>query len=98
MAAKKKLAGWGARIYAARAAMREKTGAKMTQKDLGDLVGVSDAQIGYYESETNEPKWEMWVKLGKALREDPGLLAFGSSSRRGGRGPLTGGGGAEQAG
>lgn len=69
--------------------MRAKRGQKMTQQQLGDAVGVSAQQIGFYESETNEPNWEMWRKLAKALQiDDPGELAFGSPARRKGRGIL----------
>lgn len=82
----KKKAGWGARIFEARAAMRAKRGRKMSQEDLGKIVGVSGSQIGFYESETNEPDWAMWRKLAAALNEDPGKLAFGSEAGRRGRG------------
>lgn len=86
LAKKKKLVGWGARIYEARAAMRGKRGRKMTQEELGDAADVSPQMIGFYESETNEPSWNTWVKMAKALLIDPGELAFGSRERKGERG------------
>lgn len=59
--------------------MRGKRGRKMSQAELGEAVGVSPQQIGFYESETNEPSWDMWRKLAKALLiPDPGELAFGT--------------------
>lgn len=83
----KKKQGWGARILEARTAMLRKRGRKMTQGELGDAVGVSATQIGFYESETNEPSWDMWRKMAKALLiADPGELAFGSTERNRGRG------------
>jgi transcriptional regulator with XRE-family HTH domain len=35
--------------------MLRKRGRKMSQAELGEAAGVSDAMIGFYESETNEP-------------------------------------------
>lgn len=94
----KKKAGWGVRIFEARAAMRGKRGRKMTQQELGDAVGVSATQIGFYESETNEPNWATWRKLAKALLiDDPGELAFGTERGRRGRGGLGGNDAAETA-
>jgi hypothetical protein len=59
----------------------------MTQDRLGAMVGVSGSQIGFYESETNEPEWEMWRKLAKALLiPNPGDLAFGPRDDRRRRG------------
>lgn len=94
LAAKRKLAGWGSRIGEARAAMKRKVGRKWTQTDLGAAVGVSYQQISRYESEDDEPKWDMWRKMAKALLiDDPGDLAFGSleDRRRRGSGSSTGG-------
>lgn len=77
--AKKKLAGWGVRILEGRTAMKGKVGVKWTQADLGKAVGVSAQQISRYEAETDEPGWDMWRKLAKALLiDDPGELAFGT--------------------
>lgn len=60
--------------------MRRKVGRKWTQSDLGIAVGVSPQQISRYESEEDEPKWEMWKKMAKALRyANPGELAFGEA-------------------
>lgn len=60
--------------------MRRKVGRKWTQSDLGSAVGVSPQQISRYESEEDEPKWEMWKKMAKALRfTNPGELVFGES-------------------
>lgn len=57
--------------------MLRKAGAKMTQAALGELVDVSAQQISRYETETDEPSYDTWRKLGKALRMDPGELMFG---------------------
>lgn len=77
MAGRKKLIGWGARILEARTAMLRKRGRKMTQAELGKAVGLSPQQIGFYESETNEPGYDTWVGLAKALLMTPGELMFG---------------------
>lgn len=95
--AKKKLVGWGARIYEGRAAMRSKRGRKMSQEELGAAAGVSYQMIGFYESETYEPSWETWTKMAKALQMEPGELAFGSRKRESGRGKPNGGASEETA-
>lgn len=77
--AKKKMAGWGVRILEGRTAMKGRVGAKWTQADLGKAVGVSAQQISRYEAEIDEPSWDMWRKMAKALLiPDPGELAFGT--------------------
>ena len=82
--AKKKKAGWGVRILEARTAMKGKAGVKRTQADLGKAVHVSPQQISRYEDEIDEPSWDMWRKMAKALLiADPGELAFGT--RKGAR-------------
>lgn len=57
--------------------MLRKAGAKMTQAELGETVGVSAQQISRYEAETDEPNYATWRKLARALRMDPGELMFG---------------------
>lgn len=77
--AKKKQAGWGVRILEGRTAMKGKVGVKWTQGDLGRAVDVSAQQISRYENEVDEPSWDMWRKMAKALLiSDPGELAFGT--------------------
>jgi transcriptional regulator with XRE-family HTH domain len=39
----------------------------LTQKELGELVGVSNRVIAYYEGETNYPPAHLIVPLAKAL-------------------------------
>ena len=39
----------------------------MTMKELGKLVGVSEAAIGYYETEKRKINYEMLLKLAEAL-------------------------------
>lgn len=39
----------------------------MTQKELGSIVGVSDAAIGLWENGKRQPNNEMLLKLGEAL-------------------------------
>lgn len=39
----------------------------MTQKELGNIVGVSDAAIGLWENGKRQPNNEMLLKLGEAL-------------------------------
>lgn len=82
LAAKKRKAGWGARILEGRTAMLRKAGAKMTQKELGKLVELSHQQIGRYESETDEPGYDTWLKLAGALLIAPGELVFGDQYNR----------------
>lgn len=77
--AKKKLIGWGARILEGRTAMLRKAGRKMTQGDLGKAAGVSAQQISRYEAEVDEPSYDTWVRLGKALLMTPGDLVFGNT-------------------
>jgi len=51
----------------------------MTQAELGEAVGVTPAQIGFYESETNWPGYDAWVKMAKVLRMAPSELLFGNT-------------------
>lgn len=60
--------------------MLRKRGRKMTQAELGKAVGFTPAVIGFYESETNEPNYDTWRKLAKALLTTPGELMFGNSA------------------
>lgn len=41
---------------------------KLTQKDLGTLVGVSGATVSMWEADTNTPKTENFLALSKALQ------------------------------
>ncbi|MDY4693070.1 MAG: helix-turn-helix transcriptional regulator [Blautia sp.] len=41
---------------------------KMTQKDLGDLIGVSASAIGQFETNPNPPKLETLEKIAVALK------------------------------
>ena len=41
---------------------------KLTQKELGKLCGMSEAQIGQYENGLRNPKMETLKKIAKALR------------------------------
>lgn len=81
-AGKKRLVGWGPRILLGRTAMRGKDGSKVTQKGLAKLVGLSHQQIGRYESETDEPGYDTWLKLSMALQIAPGPLVFGDQCNR----------------
>ena len=78
---KRPLDGWGLRIYEARMAMKGRRGRKMSQAELGEAVGVSDSQIGFYEAELNEPGRDGWEKMAIALGVTPGWLAFGQEPR-----------------
>lgn len=40
---------------------------KLTMKQLGKMVGVSEAAIGYYETEKRTISYEMLLKLSEAL-------------------------------
>jgi len=40
---------------------------KITMKELGDLVGVSESMISYYEKGTRAPSFEILLKLGEVL-------------------------------
>lgn len=62
-------------------AMKGRRGSKMSQAELGEAVGVSGSQIGFYETEANEPGWDGWVALGGALGVTPGWLAFEQEPR-----------------
>lgn len=41
---------------------------KLTQKQLGSLVGVSGATVSMWEADTNTPKTENFLSLSKALQ------------------------------
>lgn len=73
--------GWGLRIYEARVAMKGRRGSKMSQAELGEAVGVSPSQIGFYEAEANEPGRDAWEAMASALGVTPGWLAFGQEPR-----------------
>ena len=40
---------------------------KMTMKQLGDIVGVTESAIGHYETGKREPSYELLRKISKAL-------------------------------
>lgn len=63
--------GWGKRIKVA----RQK--AKLTQVQLGQIVGVGQNTISLWEKQKNEPKLEDFRKIAHATGEDPAWLAFG---------------------
>lgn len=42
----------------------------ITQKELGELVGISDVMVGQYERGVRTPKIEMRKKIAAALNTD----------------------------
>lgn len=80
---KKPSAGWGARIFEARAAMKGKRGKPMTQRQLGDAIGVSDSQIGWYEQEVNVPSQEGWLAIAEATATNFDWLVYARGPRDG---------------
>lgn len=44
-----------------------KTRTNLTMKQLGQIVGVSESAIGYYETGKREPDYEMLLKLSEAI-------------------------------
>lgn len=44
-----------------------KTRSNLTMKQLGEIVGVSESAIGYYETGKREPDYETLLKLSEAL-------------------------------
>lgn len=40
---------------------------KLTMKQLGEMVGVTESAIGLYETGRRKPDYEMLLKLGEAL-------------------------------
>ncbi|MCR6096912.1 helix-turn-helix transcriptional regulator [Salipaludibacillus agaradhaerens] len=44
---------------------------KLTQKELGKSVGVSEAAISQYESNTRHPDWETIQKIANTLKVNP---------------------------
>ena len=40
---------------------------KLTMKELGKKVGVSESAIGYYETGKREPRYEMCLRIAEAL-------------------------------
>ena len=50
---------------------------KLTQGKLGDLVGVSDVTIGFWEKDVNEPKYENLETLSKMLDTSIEYLKYG---------------------
>ncbi|GCC50351.1 hypothetical protein SanaruYs_05660 [Chryseotalea sanaruensis] len=47
---------------------------------LAQLVGISQAQISYYERDLQSPGFDVMMKLIKVLETTPEYLAFGESS------------------
>ncbi len=48
--------------------------ARISQAELGDIVGLTDAAIGHYELGKREPTLKMWERLAKALHVNPSYL------------------------
>lgn len=72
------------RLELARNAMLERTGKRMTQKQLGDRLGVSDKTVSAWEGGA-EPDLEMIAAVAEALGVTPGWLAFGQEPREAAR-------------
>lgn len=64
----------GERIKAARKAKQ------LTQKQLGELCGINEANIRKYESDRQRPKIETLEKIARALETDPYYLRGDVSS------------------
>lgn len=54
---------------------------KLTQGKLGDLVGVSDVTIGFWEKDVNEPKYENLETLAKMLDTSIEYLKYGQNEK-----------------
>lgn len=54
----------------------------LTQKELADLVGISQRQIAAYENVESEPRERTLVKLAEALGTTPEWLATGEGESR----------------
>lgn len=67
--------GFGARLKKIRKAV------KMTQHELSKASGVSQPMICCYEREGSEPKFDTVIRIAKALKIDPGDLAFGEKKK-----------------
>jgi transcriptional regulator with XRE-family HTH domain len=49
-------------------------GAKLTQEELADKVGISRVYMGYLEQGRNTPSLETLEKMAKVLRTSPSTL------------------------
>lgn len=67
----------GSRIRDARVAL------KLTQTALGNLVGVSQSTIAFWENDENDPRANNLDKLSSALKKDPEFLVYGAESAKG---------------
>lgn len=54
---------------------------KLTQGRLGNLVGVSDVTIGYWEKDVNEPKYESLEALAQVLGTSIEYLKYGHNEK-----------------
>lgn len=80
----KQTESFGKRLEIARNATLERFGARMTQKQLGERLGVSDKTVSAWESGA-EPPLEMVAAAAEALGVTPGWLAFGQEPREAAR-------------
>jgi len=50
---------------------------KLTQGKLGDLVGVSDVTVGYWERDVNEPQFQTLMAVAEVLDTSVNYLKYG---------------------
>lgn len=67
---------WAIRILTAR------TTRKLSQTELGALIGRKQSVVGQYEAGVTEPDLTTFDALATALNVDPGWLAFGQEGDR----------------
>lgn len=75
------MSGFGARLRR----LRQERG--LSQKELGDALGVRNTTVSQWESEINEPSREMVAKLAQFFGVTTDYLLLGRTDRRNGDKP-----------
>jgi transcriptional regulator with XRE-family HTH domain len=68
---------FGSRLRAAREE------AKLTQEQLGEVLGVTKSQVSYYESDKDNPSYDNLVLAAQTLRRTPTFLLTGTEGAAG---------------
>jgi DNA-binding XRE family transcriptional regulator len=75
------------RLFQAKSAYEGRVGERITQKQLGEMVGVSQPTVADWENGVRTPSIEQVELLSEALGVSPGWLAFGEGVMHSGHQP-----------
>lgn len=64
------------RLFQAKTAREGQLGERLTQKEIGEILGVSQPTVADWEKGVRTPSIEQVELLAKTLRVSPGWLAF----------------------